>query len=159
VLISTICAQRQLELSQSNNGPDAKKARWSPTQGGSPGNGSPAPGPGRDLFANYGYGPNANLGFPPGASQPGASGFAAPAGYNGGMGGQPALSLNTNFNGLGGGQQMSPAVASALNFPASAITQQQAAAMLQYNMLNMGMMNYPLSAGAFAPSQVRSCLR
>jgi hypothetical protein len=122
----------------------------------------------RDPFANYGYGPNANLNFGQNGSPPAPSGFAAPAGANAMYATgqqQPSLSLNTNLGGLNNGAQMSPTVNSALNFPASALTQQQAAAQLQaanmfnYNMLGMGMMNYPLSANgqlsAFSPTQVR----
>jgi hypothetical protein len=128
------------------------------------GNVSPNTAP-RDPFANYGYGPNANMNFQgQNGSSPGST-FAAPS--NLGMQGQPSLSLNTSNLGLNAlGPGMSPTINTGMNFPASAITQQQAAAQLQaqanlfnYNMLNMGLMNYPLSAGpmsALSPSQVRS---
>ena len=94
-------------------GPDAKKARWSPTSFN--GNGLPAPNPASaagaraDAFANYGYGPQAGMsanGFsnsPPSSGFPAAAGNAAGALYS-----TPTLSVNTAVATNGMGQQMSP---------------------------------------------------
>ncbi|KAM5537987.1 hypothetical protein V8D89_008463 [Ganoderma adspersum] len=89
-------------------GPDAKKARWSPTSfngaNGLAANASASAGPTRDAFANYGYGPQAAAaqngfnGSPP-------SNFAA---ANAALYSTPALSVNTAVAGGGMGQQMSP---------------------------------------------------
>ena len=77
-------------------GPDAKKARWSPTSFTSNGaNGLSAT---REAFPNYGYGPQANLSQGYNGSPPAS--FAANALYS--------TSLNTPTNGNGMSQQMSP---------------------------------------------------
>ena len=92
-------------------GPDAKKARWSPTSfngaNGLAANASASAGPTRDAFANYGYGPQAAAaagqnGF---NGSPPASNFAA---ANAALYSTPALSVNTAVAGGGMGQQMSP---------------------------------------------------
>ncbi|TFK92012.1 hypothetical protein K466DRAFT_481521 [Polyporus arcularius HHB13444] len=90
-------------------GPDAKKARWSPTSFG-PGNGNgngnaSASGLNRgDAFANYGYGPQAGL-----AQQNGFNNNSPSAGFNGNaLYSTPTLSLNTAVAANGMSQQMSP---------------------------------------------------
>lgn len=83
-------------------GPDAKKARWSPTSFGS--NGTNGLSGNRDAFANYGYGPNANInqsGY--NGSPPNGSGFNGNALYS-----TPQLSINTNTSGNGMPSQLSP---------------------------------------------------
>ena len=88
-------------------GPDAKKARWSPTSfngaNGLAANASASAPPTRDAFANYGYGPQAAAqnGF---NGSPPASSFAA---ANAALYSTPALSVNTAVAG-GGMGQMSP---------------------------------------------------
>jgi hypothetical protein len=85
-------------------GPDAKKARWSPT---SFGNGNGNNNNNRDAFANYGYGPQAGMsqgGFANGSP----NGFGANALYA-----TPALSINTATNGNGMPAQLSPNTAGA----------------------------------------------
>jgi hypothetical protein len=82
-------------------GPDAKKARWSPTSfnGTTPSNSLSAANSGasvsnRDVFANYGYGPQASISQ---AFQPNSSpAFAHSALYS-----TPSLSINTAVNGQG----------------------------------------------------------
>ncbi|KAH9834152.1 uncharacterized protein C8Q71DRAFT_163766 [Rhodofomes roseus] len=83
-------------------GPDAKKARWSPTSFGS--NGTNGLSGNRDAFANYGYGPNANMnqsGY--NGSPPNGNGFNGNALYS-----TPQLSINTNTSANGMPSQMSP---------------------------------------------------
>ncbi|KZT69649.1 hypothetical protein DAEQUDRAFT_669034 [Daedalea quercina L-15889] len=81
-------------------GPDAKKARWSPTSFGS--NGTNGLSGNRDAFVNYGYGPNANI------NQSGYNG-SPPNGFNGNaLYSTPQLSINTNTSGNGMPSQMSP---------------------------------------------------
>jgi hypothetical protein len=115
-------------------GPDAKKARWSPNSS-FPSNGNTAVTPTRDAFANYGYGPQANMsqnGFNGSPSSPG--GFAGSPLYS-----TPPLG-NASLNGNGIATQMSPNSAAAF-----AQQQQQANANGNayggfggYNMLGMG---------------------
>jgi RNA recognition motif-containing protein len=114
-------------------GPDAKKARWSPTSFGN-GNGNSN---NRDAFANYGYGPQANM------SQGGFSNGSP----NGGFGGNalystPTLSINTATNGNGMPGQLSPNPASAfaqqIQTPVSA-TGPNPYLGFGYNMLGMGL--------------------
>ena len=87
-------------------GPDAKKARWSPTSFN--GNGLPAPNPASaagaraDAFANYGYGPQANLAQNGFNNSPPSSGFGGNPLYS-----TPSLSVNTAV-GNGMPSQMSP---------------------------------------------------
>jgi hypothetical protein len=72
-------------------GPDAKKARWSPTFAGQ--NGSSSGTNTRDAFANYGYGPQANIAqsF---SSSPTSTAFGGSPLYT-----TPSLSVNTQTNG------------------------------------------------------------
>lgn len=120
-------------------GPDAKKARWSPTSfnGTTPSNGLSAANSGtnasnRDAFANYGYGPQASISqsFQPSSSPA----FAHSALYS-----TPSLSINTAVNGQGMqmGAQMSPHMG-------AGFTQQQQ--QIQQGQANGGS---PYSAGAF----------
>jgi len=110
-------------------GPDAKKARWSP-------NTSPS-----DVFANYGYGPQASISQNSfnGSSSPSAP-FASSPLYS-----TPTLSSSTNINGNGMPSQLSPNAAAAF---AQQQQQQQAqanangngyAGLGAYNMLGMGL--------------------
>jgi hypothetical protein len=111
-------------------GPDAKKARWSPNSlatSASPNGNS------RDAFANYGYGPQANMGLGTNAAQGNA--------FNGSpLYSTPSLTINTQSNGSGMASQMSPSAAGAQ------FAQQQAPQTPSaysnfgaYNMLGMGM--------------------
>ncbi|KAI0695199.1 hypothetical protein C8T65DRAFT_710874 [Cerioporus squamosus] len=89
-------------------GPDAKKARWSPTSFG-PSNGNAnasASGLNRgDAFANYGYGPQAGIS----QQQNGFNNNSPSAGFNGNaLYSTPTLSLNTAVATNGMSQQMSP---------------------------------------------------
>ncbi|KIY62849.1 hypothetical protein CYLTODRAFT_494356 [Cylindrobasidium torrendii FP15055 ss-10] len=71
-------------------GPDAKKARWSP---------SPSPSSTNDAFSNYGYGPNASINQP---QNNGNGGQSFPTGI-------PQLTINTNTSAAANnGQQPSP---------------------------------------------------
>ncbi|KAK0459379.1 uncharacterized protein EV420DRAFT_1539923 [Desarmillaria tabescens] len=83
-------------------GPDAKKARWSPTfsqnTAGSPTGSSP-----HDAFANYGYGPQAGMAQPGFNTSPSATPFGPNQLYS-----TPPLSINTQTNGSGMGAQLSP---------------------------------------------------
>jgi RNA recognition motif-containing protein len=119
-------------------GPDAKKARWSPTSfQGSNGANSSNPPP-RDAFANYGYGPQASISQPNFNNSPtSAAGFAGSPLYS-----TPSLSISTNGNGNGMPSQISPNTATA--FAQQQQQQQQANAnggaygFGGYNMLGMG---------------------
>ena len=88
-------------------GPDAKKARWSPTSFNS--NGTNGLSGNRDAFANYGYGPNASV------NQSGYNGSPTNGnGFNGNaLYSTPQLSINTNTSGNGMPSQMSPNTAGA----------------------------------------------
>ena len=97
-------------------GPDAKKARWSPT---SFANGLAAPNAAsaaasaqgsRDAFANYGYGPQGGLSAANGFAGSPSAGFAAAAAAAQGnaLYSTPTLSVNTAVATNGMGQQMSP---------------------------------------------------
>jgi RNA recognition motif-containing protein len=121
-------------------GPDAKKARWSPTslQGS---NGANTPNPAsRDAFANYGYGPQASISQPTFNSSPTSGGFAGNPLYS-----TPALSINTNGTGNGMPSQLSPNTATAFAQQQQQQQQQQQASANGgaygfggYNMLGMG---------------------
>lgn len=150
--------KRSLEAA---GGPEAKKARWSPNsfaQASSPNGIVQGAGGARDPFANYGYGPNANLGFSNGSS----NGFAG-AGNASALYTTPQLTLNTNMTNLAPGTvaqgQMSPTSATAAFSPQSAQTQQ--GMFSPYNMLGMGlpaMMGFPyggqVANGNFASSPI-----
>lgn len=94
--------QRSME---SVGGPDAKKARWSPTSFVSSNgvnnlsNGASA----RDAFANYGYGPQASISQPGYNNHSPSNAFAANHLYS-----TPSLSVNTATTGNGISSQMSP---------------------------------------------------
>lgn len=100
-------------------GPDAKKARWSPTSAFSgQNNGSGGPNNStRDAFANYGYGPQASI-AQPGFNNTQANGnaFAGSPLYS-----TPSLTVNTQTNGNVMSSQLSPNTAAA----AFAVQQQQ----------------------------------
>ncbi|CCM03933.1 uncharacterized protein FIBRA_06085 [Fibroporia radiculosa] len=85
-------------------GPDAKKARWSPTSfGASNGAGGLPPTANREAFANYGYGPGASMvqsGF---NNSPPSTGFGGNALYS-----TPQLTINTATGTNGVQSQMSP---------------------------------------------------
>ncbi|OCH83927.1 hypothetical protein OBBRIDRAFT_840095 [Obba rivulosa] len=95
-------------------GPDAKKARWSPTSFGAS-NGTNGLSPAhtgapttRDAFANYGYGPQANIahaGMTHGSfnNSPPSGGFAGNPLYS-----TPSLTINTATSANGMPSQMSP---------------------------------------------------
>jgi len=115
-------------------GPDAKKARWSPTSFGS--NGTNGLSGNRDAFANYGYGPNANM--QSGYNGSPTNGFNGNALYS-----TPQLSINTSTSANGMPSQMSPNTAGPFT-----PSQQQPSANGQnspypgfggYNMLGMGL--------------------
>jgi len=129
-------------------GPDAKKARWSPNA--FPGsNGVNTTGtPTRDAFANYGYGPQANIsqnGF--NGSPPSSGGFAGSPLYS-----TPSLGPNATLNGNGMPTQISPNTAAAF----AQQQQQQAQANANgnayggfgaYNMLGMGIPGMNMLSG------------
>jgi RNA recognition motif-containing protein len=128
-----------------SGGPEAKKARWSPTAPYSNTNGmNTASTPTRDAFANYGYGPQASIsqnGFS--NSPPTSNGFASSPLYS-----TPSLSLNSSVNGNGISAQLSPNTAVAFAQQQQQQQQQQQAhangngngygAFGAYNMLGMG---------------------
>lgn len=136
-IIYALPYQRSMD---SVGGPDAKKARWSPTSfnGTTPSNGLTAPAnsatgaSNRDAFANYGYGPQASISqsFQPNSSPA----FTPNALYS-----TPSLSINTAVNGQGMqmGAQMSP------HTGVGFAQQQQAGQQGQVNGAS------PYSAGAF----------
>src|SRR6267154_5332480 len=115
-------------------GPDAKKARWSPTFNPSTTSAATPSAVTRDAFANYGYGPHAQINQPFQTSSPA---FSNPL-YS-----TPNLTINTAINGAGMNPQMSPAN------PAAFAQQQQQHHSPQpngvpyggfgYNMLGMGL--------------------
>lgn len=163
-------------------GPEAKKARWSPTssfpsQNGGNNANSSSNNPPRDAFANYGYGPQASIaqsGFNNSSSN-GAGGFAGSPLYS-----TPSLSINTQSNGGGMASQISPNAAAAAVFAQQQQQQQQQVQQQQqaqaqqqsqngyagfggYNMLGMGMpgMNmlggFPYNNQMANFAQVTSC--
>jgi RNA recognition motif-containing protein len=115
-------------------GPDAKKARWSPTSAFSGQNGNSAAGNNnRDAFANYGYGPQAAIAAAGqnafNNQQAAAVAAASMANGAGGFGGSPlystpSLTVNTQSNGGVMGSQLSPNAAAAV-FAAQQQQQQQ----------------------------------
>ncbi|KAF9012623.1 hypothetical protein BDQ17DRAFT_1387289 [Cyathus striatus] len=139
-------------------GPEAKKIRWSPTSNyGAQNNASTNNNP-RDAFANYGYGPQANIAQSAFQSSQSSGGFATSPLYS-----TPQLSINTQTNGQGMTPQLSPntaAAAFAAQQQQQQVQQQQAVAAQQqqqqqqqqgspngnqyagfgaYNMLGMGL--------------------
>jgi hypothetical protein len=91
-------------------GPDAKKARWSPNASFPGSNGAnSAVTPTRDAFANYGYGPQANI------SQNGFNGSPPPSGSFAGspLYSTPSLGPNSSVNGNGMAPPLSPNTAAA----------------------------------------------
>jgi hypothetical protein len=152
-------------------GPDAKKARWSPSSFTSnAANGLPAApnASARDPFANYGYGPQASISQAAFANSTPGAGFGASQLYS-----TPSLSINTSMNANGmAGQQMSPNTAAAflqgqqqqgqqLQTPISANGNNPYANLGAYNMLGMGMpgmnmMGFPYGAQLGNFGQVRS---
>jgi hypothetical protein len=90
-------------------GPDAKKARWSPTSSfpGQNSNNGNTSSP-RDAFANYGYGPQASIAQSAFNNSPSAGAFAGSPLYS-----TPSLSINTQTNGNGITSQLSPNTAAA----------------------------------------------
>ncbi|KAF9529740.1 hypothetical protein CPB83DRAFT_249698 [Crepidotus variabilis] len=109
-------------------GPDAKKARWSPSSAFSAQNngsaGVSSANSSRDPFANYGYGPNAAIAQAPPTQYTNSPTPSNPGGqFNGSpLYSTPSLSVNTQNNGMGGGMgsQLSPNTAAAF-----ALQQQQ----------------------------------
>jgi hypothetical protein len=128
-------------------GPDAKKARWSPNAFPGSNGVNTAGTPTRDAFANYGYGPQANIsqnGF--NGSPPSSGGFAGSPLYS-----TPSLGPNATLNGNGMPTQISPNTAAAF-----AQQQQQAQANANgnayggfgaYNMLSMGIPGMNMLSG------------
>jgi len=122
---------------ESMGGPDTKKARWSPTF---PGQGSPNPNSPRDAFANYGYGPQANIAQQAFATSPATATFPGPALYQ-----TPQLTINTQSNGSQIQPQLSPNTAA--GFAQQQQQQQQQSSpngsgyggFPGYNMMGMGM--------------------
>lgn len=119
-------------------GPDAKKARWSPTFPQQNAQTSNVAASNRDAFANYGYGPQASI------SQ---SGYASSPLTSSPLYSTPSLSINTQTNGSPMNPQMSPNTA---NFP----QQQQPSpngstpyGFGSYNMLGMGMPGMNMMGG------------
>ena len=143
-------------------GPDAKKARWSPTSFvgangtiGLAGAGTAV----RDSFANYGYGPQASI------SQAGYSNSTPSNGFSGSpLYTTPSLSINTSTNANGMPSQMSPNTAGPFTpqtqqTPASANGGASYGGFGGYNMLmgmpGMGVLNgFPYSSQMGNFSQV-----
>ena len=124
-------------------GPDAKKARWSPTSFAGNGLSSNTNGAAtRDAFANYGYGPQATI------AQQNANAFTngqqSSANFSGNaLYSTPSLSINTNTSGNGIQSQMSPNTAGpytpqSTQPPASANGNVGYGGFGGYNMLGMG---------------------
>jgi hypothetical protein len=125
-------------------GPDPKKARWSPNSFGATNGGN-----NRDVFANYGYGPQSSL------SQGQFNGTPS-NGFGGALYSTPSLTINTNTGGnTGMPSQLSPN-------PAGTSFMQQAQTPISangnspylgfgYNMLGMGLpgMNVLGTMGGF----------
>lgn len=85
-------------------GPDAKKARWSPTSFGSNGlNELSNNATSRNVFANYGYGPQASISQAGYSNSSPSSGFSSSPLYT-----TPSLSINTSTGSNGMQSQMSP---------------------------------------------------
>ena len=146
-------------------GPDAKKARWSPTSFGSNGlNGLSNNNAARDAFANYGYGPQASISQAGYANSSPSSGFSGSPLYT-----TPSLSINTS-TGSGMQSQMSPNTAG----PFTPQTQQTPASanggsyggfggynMLAMGMSPMGVLNgfpYTNQMGSFSQVSASFCL-
>ena len=141
-------------------GPDAKKARWSPTSFGSNAlNGLSNSAATRDAFANYGYGPQASI------SQAGYSNSSPSNGFSGSpLYTTPSLSINTSTNANGMPSQMSPNTAGPFTpqtqqTPASANGGASYGGFGGYNMLmgmpGMGVLNgFPYSSQMGNFSQV-----
>lgn len=137
-------------------GPDAKKARWSPTSfvshNGVNGlnNGSAA----RDAFANYGYGPQANL------SQNGYNASSPSNGFSGNpLYATPSLSINTAGAANGMSSQMSPNTGGPFTpqtqqNPASANGNSPYSGFAGYNMLAMGMPGMGMLNGFYGNNQM-----
>ncbi|KAI0697437.1 hypothetical protein BC835DRAFT_764630 [Cytidiella melzeri] len=126
-------------------GPDTKKARWSPNSLVSSNGLSNA---NRDAFANYGYGPQANLAQAGYNNHSPSNAFSANPLYS-----TPSLSINTATNGNGMQGQMSPNTAG----PFTPQTQQTPAsangagygAFNGYNMLAMGIPGMNVLSGFY----------
>jgi RNA recognition motif-containing protein len=117
-------------------GPDAKKARWSPTfpQQNSGSNSASN----RDAFANYGYGPQASIA---------QSGYGSSPIGNSPLYSTPSLSINTQTNGSPMNPQMSPNTA---NFPQQGQPSPNGSTPYgfgQYNMVGMGMPGMNMMGG------------
>ena len=160
---------------ESVGGPDAKKARWSPTSlNGTPGALSANSSGGttaassanvstRDAFANYGYGPQASINQP--AFQPSSSPAFTPTQLYS----TPSLSINTGV-GMNGQVQMSPHPMTTAGFAQQQQHQQHQQqqgmqgqmGQFGYGMLGMGLPSGMLGGFGYAsPSgtfgQVRAC--
>ncbi|PCH36596.1 hypothetical protein WOLCODRAFT_28674 [Wolfiporia cocos MD-104 SS10] len=129
-------------------GPDAKKARWSPTSFGVSA-GTNLAGVNRDTFANYGYGPNASMSQGGFNNSPPSGGFGGSPLYS-----TPQLSINTATGTNGVQSQMSPNTAG----PYTPQQQQPPSAngangnspyggFGGYNMLSMGIPNMGMLGG------------
>ncbi|KAL0955649.1 hypothetical protein HGRIS_001879 [Hohenbuehelia grisea] len=102
-------------------GPDAKKPRWSPTASFPGAAHSPTATSQRDIFANYGYGPQASISQPAFASSPSSTGFPSSPLYS-----TPSLSMNSQANGHANIPQMSPNAATAFAQQQQQLQQAQA---------------------------------
>jgi len=121
------------------NGPDAKKARWSPTSFPASGNTngmSPNSTSQRDAFANYGYGPQASINQTGFNASPSSTFNGSPL-YS-----TPNLSINTQANGNALSSQLSPNGANAFTQQQQQQQQQQNGSAYGgfggYNILGMG---------------------
>ena len=130
---------------ESVGGPDAKKARWSPTSFSNGVNGLSNGNAARDAFANYGYGPQGGMqsafsNSPPTNAFPGNPLYAT-----------PSLSINTATGASGMASQMSPNTLGPFT-PQTTQTPTSANAAAYsnfgaYNMLNMGIPNMSVLNG------------
>ena len=129
-----------------SGGPDAKKARWSPTSYPVQTSANSVGANSRDAFANYGYGPQASIAQSAFANSPPTNAFTSSPLYS-----TPSLSINTQTNGAPMSSQLSPNAAAAFAVQQQQQQQQQQAHGQQgspngngyggfnsYNMLGMG---------------------
>ncbi|KAG6334793.1 hypothetical protein ID866_4300, partial [Astraeus odoratus] len=148
-------------------GPDAKKARWSPTSfngttgttgalaaNATGGTTTSANTSARDAFANYGYGPQASI------NQPAFQQTSSPAFTTAALYSTPSLSINTAVGMNGHGQvQMSPHPMTNGGFAQQQQQQQQQAAgqgqagQFGYGMLGMGLPSVGMLGGFGYTSQ------
>lgn len=151
-LIKNCLLQRSMD---SVGGPDAKKARWSPTSFSNGMNGLSNGNATRDAFANYGYGPQASIAQSGFNNSPPSNGFAGNPLYT-----TPSLSINTTTGATSIASQMSPNTAGPYT-PQTTQTPTSANGTAYgnfggYNMLSMGIPNMSVLNGFAYANQMNS---